>query len=193
MLKKLAIQNDKIVVLHISNLKMVKRPLDIVNSAAGVLKKNSNLMYVIVGDGPCAGVMEEACRQKRISENFRFVGWLDHDHVSDYVNLADIVVMPSDFEVQALVYLETQACARLILASDISAAREVIVDGESGLLFRKGDIDDLTAKTLLAAGDSALRAEIGRKARERVKAHSIDDAVSAYAATLEDVVRERRG
>jgi glycosyltransferase involved in cell wall biosynthesis len=54
----------------------------------------------------------------------------------DYINLADIVVMPSAAETQALVYLETQACARLLLASDIPGAREVIVDGETGLLFR---------------------------------------------------------
>ncbi len=193
LLRRLVISEDAIVVVHISNLKTIKRPLDLVSSAERALQANPKLLYVIVGDGPCRGIMQEACRQKHISENFRFVGWVNHDSVPHYINLADMVVMPSEAEGQALVYLETQACARALLASDIPAAREVVVDGETGLLFKTGDIDDLTAKTLFAAGDHKLRADIGRKAREQVKAHSVDDAVSAYAATLEDVVRQHRG
>ncbi len=193
LLRKLAIPDDSIIVVHISNLKMLKRPQDLVSSAERAMQQNPKLLYVIVGDGPCREVMEEACRQKHISESFRFVGWVDYHRVPDYINLADMVVMPSEAEGQALVYLETQACARLILASDIPAAREVIVDGETGLLFRKGDIDDLTTKTLAAAADSTLRAEIGRKARERVKVHCLNDAVAAYVATLEHVVRRHGG
>ena len=193
LLRKLGVPEDSIIIVHISNLRTLKRPLDIVNSAEKAFQEDPKLFYVIVGDGSLRGTMEHRSRQKQISEGFRFVGWVDHDSVADYINLADMVVMPSEAEGQALVYLETQACARPLLASDIPAAREVIVDGETGLLFRKGDIDDLTTKTLAAAADSTLRAEIGRKARERVKAHSIDDAVSAYAATLEDVVRQHRG
>lgn len=76
-----------------------------------------------------------------------------------------------------------------MLASDIPGAREVLIDGETGLLFRAGDIDDLVSKTLLAAGDPKFRADIGSKAREQVQDHALDTAVSTYAATLEDVVR----
>jgi glycosyltransferase involved in cell wall biosynthesis len=100
--------------------------------------------------------------------------------------------MPSAAETQALVYLETQACARLLLASDIPGAREVIVDGETGLLFRTGDISDLTAKTLLAASDPRRRADIGRKARAQVQTHALSTAVATYAATLEEVVRQQQ-
>jgi glycosyltransferase involved in cell wall biosynthesis len=66
------------------------------------------------------------------------------------------------------------------------------VDGETGLLFRKGDYDDLAGKTLLAAGDSRLRVEIGRKARQRVQGHSLGTSVAAYAATFADLVQQYR-
>ncbi len=189
LLRELATGGDEIIVMHVSNLKTLKRPLDVVYSAEKALRQNAKLLYVIVGDGSCRQPMEDACRQKHIIEKFRFVGWVEYRRVPDYINVADIVVMPSEAEAQARVYLETQACARLLLASDIPAAREVIVDGETGLLYSKGDIDDLTAKTLFAAGDTKLRSYIGRNARERVKAHSLFDAVTTYAATLEEVVR----
>ena len=54
--------------------------------------------------------------------------------------------MPSESEAFPLVYLETQACGRLLLASDIPAGREVVVPGDNGLLFRTGDVADLTAR-----------------------------------------------
>ncbi len=190
LLRELSIHNDEIVVMHVSNLKALKRPLDLVYSAERALRQNPKLVYVIVGDGQLRAAMEEACRQKRLSERFRFVGWVEYDSMPDYINLADLVIMPSEAESQARVYLETQACARLLLTSDIPAAREVVVDGETGILFRKGDIDDLTAKTLLAAGNPDLRAAIGRRALERVKCHSLDEAVAGHVATIEEVVRQ---
>lgn len=192
LLHKLKIKKNDIVVVHVSNLKSLKRPLDLVYSAKKTLQQNSRLVYVIVGDGPMRKDMEETCRQKNIFHKFRFIGWIDYHYIPNYINLADIVVMPSEAEARALVYLETQACGRLLLASDIPAAQEVIVNGKTGLLFTKGDIDDLTAKTLLAASNPKLRAEIGLKARETVQFYPLCDLVNAYESTLKDVVQQYR-
>jgi glycosyltransferase involved in cell wall biosynthesis len=65
-------------------------------------------------------------------------------------------------------------------------AREAVTHGETGLLFRRGDIDDLAEQTLLAAGNPALRARIGRQARQYVERHhDIDRAVDQYMALLQ--------
>jgi len=185
LLRALAVPDGHVVVLHASNLKGVKRPLDLVASAAQAARETPRLVYVIVGDGTYRGAMEEACRELGVAGQFRFTGWMDYVRIPDLINLADVVVMPSESEGLSRVYLEAQACGRLLLASDIAPAREVITDGETGLLFRMGDIADLTAKTLLAAGDPRLRAAIGRRARERVRAHALDDVVAAYEGTME--------
>src|SRR5205809_3386112 len=88
--------HDGIVVMHVSNLKPLKRALEIVDSAARALKLNRRLVYVIVGDGFQRQAMEEACRSNGIAEHFRFVGWVEYSRVPAYLNLADLVVMPSD-------------------------------------------------------------------------------------------------
>jgi glycosyltransferase involved in cell wall biosynthesis len=187
-----AISADDIVVAHVSNLKSLKRPLDIVDSAGTALGQNPRLLYVIVGDGPGRQPMEHAVEASGTSERFRFVGWIDHDRIPDYINLADIVALPSAAEAQARVYLETQACARLILASDIPGAREVITDGETGLLFRMGDPQDLAAKTLHAAHNTQARAAIGKNARARVEeAHALPQIVQAYLDTFRTVIAQQ--
>jgi len=186
-----AIDDADIVIAHVSNMKSLKRPLDVVASAELALRQDPRLLYLIVGDGPLRQAAETACRQKDIANRFRFVGWVPHEQVPDYLNLADVVVMPSESEALALVYLETMACGRVLLASDVPGAREVVVDGENGLLFRKGDVAELTFRTLSAASDPAGRAAIGGKARQMVRAHDLSAVVDAYASIIQDVIQER--
>ncbi len=193
LLDSLKISESDLVVAHVSNMKAVKRPLDIVASAEKALRQCPSLIYVIVGDGPTRADMENACNSRGLAERFRFVGWVDYKLIADYFRLADMVVMPSESEGLSRVYLESQACSKVLLASGIPAAREVIAGGETGLLFRKADIDDLTAKTLLAAVNGELRARIGRKARAFVEAnHSLQNTIEEYAATLTALVGPQR-
>src|SRR5581483_4211837 len=189
--RALGIRDDDLVVAHLSNLKPWKRPLDLVASAALTLPSNPRLLYLVVGDGPLRAAMEDACRRAALTERFRFVGWVDHEHVPAYLSLADLVVMPSHAEARALVYLETQACGRLLLASDVPAAREVIVDGKTGLLFEQGSLADLAAQTLRAAADPDLRARVGAAARRSISPRALDTLLDAYEETLRDLARRR--
>lgn len=110
-------------------------------------------------------------------------------HVPRYINLADIVVLPLFGEGLARVYLETQACGRVLIASDTAPAREVVDDGVTGLLFPVGAVDALAERCIRAAQDAGLRARIGSAARERVRRHRIAAAVTRYLRALEAVAR----
>lgn len=189
LLRRLGLAEDQTVIMHISNLKAVKRVHDVIESAERVLHEDERLVYVMVGDGPLRAEFEQGCAARNLADRIRFVGWVPNEKMPDYVRLADIVVMPSEAEGLARAYLETQACGRLLLASDIASAREISNRGETAILFRKGDINDLTAKTMLAARDAGLRATIGRRAREFVvRRHGLAEAVASYDAILQKLV-----
>jgi glycosyltransferase involved in cell wall biosynthesis len=187
----LSIPAEATVVLHVSNLRSLKRPIDIVDAADIALRRDRNLCFVIVGDGALRSDMEDAVARLDRRPAFRFVGWVDHARVRDYINLADIVVMPSEHEGQSLVYLETQACGKVIVASDIPAAREVIVDGDTGLLFRTGVAADLATTIVTLAASPGLRSAIGVKARASVTSHASDVVVSKYERLLIGVANGR--
>jgi glycosyltransferase involved in cell wall biosynthesis len=76
--------------------------------------------------------------------------------------------------------LEAMACERLLIASDIPAAREIVDEGVNGLLFRLGDVEHLAARTVEAAADPAMREAIGRRARAGVSHMSVDGVVPSY-------------
>ena len=187
LLRAHAIRPDDVVVAHLSNLSPTKRPLDVIASAARVLAEDPRVVYVIVGDGPNRAPMEARCRDLGIAQRVRFAGWVEHAAMPGYLRLADIVVMPSEHEGMPCAYLETQASGRLLVASDIPATREVVVDGETGLIARRGDVEHLAATTLRGVRDPALRAAIGRAARTAVHAHAKPAVVAAYAGILEEL------
>jgi glycosyltransferase involved in cell wall biosynthesis len=185
--RALGVGDTDLVVMHLSNLKAVKRPLDIVDAAEVALREDNRLVFVIVGDGPFRTALEEAAAKRGVAARFRFPGWIDHDRVPEFIRSADIVVMPSQEEVQALIYLETQASARPLIASDIAAAQEVIEDGCTGLLFAAGDTHQLAERILLCARDARLRVDLGRKARRYVARHTLQSVVAAYSDLLGSV------
>lgn len=190
LLARLGLRDDQFIVVHISNLKRLKRVSDLILSAREVVRRVPHARYLIIGDGVCRGELEAQCRTEGLSDYFRFVGWVEHDAVPDYINLADAVVMPSETEAAALVYLETQACARLLITSDIPGAREIVCDGETALLFATGNIDELSAKLLLAASDPGLRERIGRAARESVKRYDLERFIANYQRVIREVIEQ---
>lgn len=189
LMRRLGITDRDVVIAHVSNLKHIKRGLDLVGSAAQALRHDPRLLYLVVGDGPSRAEMEAECARAGLLDHFRFPGWVPHEEVPRFLNLADIVVMPSQVEALALAYLETQACGRVLIASDIAGAREVVEDGRTGLLYAVGDVAALTQLTLRAAADRELRATIGAQARAAVLSRPLDAALAEYEAVFAAVAR----
>ena len=90
------------------------------------------------------------------------------------------------------VYLEALASGKALIASDIAGAREVVVHEDTGLLHRKGDVEDMAAQVVRAARDPALRDALGRRGRARVlERHDIGRAVDRYEAVLAELLGRR--
>lgn len=187
--RELDLDRNRVVALHASKLEVRKRPLDIVLSASAALRECPDLVYVVAGAGPLEAELEATSRRLGISERFRFPGRVPYERMRSLFGLADMVIHPSEGEGLARVYLEAMACERLLVASDIPPAREIIRHGENGLLFETGNVEALAQATVLAARDAALRARLGREARASIAAHSIDRVTDEFVAVFHDVLR----
>jgi phosphatidylinositol alpha-1,6-mannosyltransferase len=165
LLRELGIGPRDSVVGHFSVLKTMKRPLDIVESAAIVLRSRPSSVYLVGGEGPYLREMEKLARRRDIGARFRFVGEIDHARMPAYMNLCEVVVMPSEEETLPLVYREAQASGCVVVASDIPAAREAIEPNRTGVIFRKGDVRALAAETVRLLRNHPRRRRIGANAR----------------------------
>lgn len=189
LLRSLDLDRDHVVVVHASNMKPLKRAGDVVDAAIRCLGENPNLRFVFVGDGHDRRVLEARCVDAGIDSCVRFTGWVDSASMPAYVNLADIVVQCSEFENQPMIILESQACARAVVASDIPGHRELITDGDSGHLYPVGDVDALATRILELASDEARRMAIGTRARRVVACHDSALVARRYETVLRSIVR----
>lgn len=187
--KQLQIAPDRVVITHVSTLYDAKRPIDLVRAAEMALVSRPDLLFLVIGRGSSLVQMEAHARTAKIADAFRFAGEVPRTRIPQYLNLSDVIVSMSQREGLSLVYREAQACGRVLLASDIPAAREAIADGESGRLFRTGDASDLAAKLLTLAADPAMRDQIGRQARTVAESWSLAHVAKAYSDTLLTMLR----
>ncbi|WP_263358967.1 glycosyltransferase [Acidicapsa ligni] len=122
----------------------------------------ANVPAVFVGSGPR---LENVAA---INKSATLLGWKDQAGVASAFQGSRALVFPSLWhETQGLSVLEAAASGVPAIVSDACAAREAIIDGETGLLFRSGDASDLSAKLTLLDRDAAFAARIGSNAYNR--------------------------
>lgn len=191
-LQALALDTEATLVLVPANLHDRKRPEDVVNSARIALRERPDLVYLIAGTGVLREKLERLCDEDGLKRRFRFLGWKAYDDMPALMNLADLVVMASEAEGMSRAYIEAMASERLLLASDIPSAREIVQDGVNGLLFRMGDVEHLAARTVEAAANPALRDRLGRQARSTVHEMSVGQVVPRYLQVFADTIAAAR-
>jgi len=93
-----------------------------------------------------------------------------HDELLRLYERAAVVACPSRREGFGVACLEAMAAGRPVVASSVGGLRDLVVDGETGLLVPPGDVAALRAALEQLLGDAGLRERLGRAARERVLA-----------------------
>jgi glycosyltransferase involved in cell wall biosynthesis len=189
LLRELGLAPTQPIVGHVAALRPAKRSRDVVEAAGALLRSRPDAAFLIVGDGPSRDELVARARELGVLPSFRFVGEIAYPQMPDYVNLCDVVVLPSEREGLPFVTLEAQACGRVMLSSDIPGAHEAIVDGETGVLFRTGDVDDLAAKLRRLVDDPARREAIGRRARVIAEQRTLGEWTQAYDDVLRRAAR----
>jgi glycosyltransferase involved in cell wall biosynthesis len=131
----------------------------------------------LVGEGELETELKRAVNELRL-QNVRFHGRADGDELRElYVN-ADVFVLPSEREGMPLVLLEALAMGLPIVATDVSGNRDIVVDGENGILVPLGDTSGLRQALLSVTGDLGRYLHMS-KTSQRLAARYSSTAVAA--------------
>jgi len=101
-----------------------------------------------------------------LSDAVTFAGY--QEDIPRVMSSIDILALPSRTEAFGRVLIEAMGCAKPVVAFSVDAVPEIVEDGVTGLLVPCGDVDALAEAIARLAGDSALRARMGARGRERV-------------------------
>lgn len=117
-------------------------------------------------------------------------GLSEEDLVSEY-RRADIVVSLSRHEGFGYTILEAMACAKPIVAFDVTGVRDIVEDGVTGFLVDVGDIDKLARRCQLIASDHDMAMRMGRLGRDlTVHRFSQESAIRSYLNLYEHIASD---
>jgi D-inositol-3-phosphate glycosyltransferase len=123
----------------------------------------------IAGDGPYRQTLAELAERLGVADRVCFLGAVEQgDLAAIYRSCALLVANSFVNETFGMALCEAMACGRPVVASDFGGFREVVKDGETGLLARPQDPADLAAKVNQLLNDPELRFKMGEAGHEWV-------------------------
>jgi glycosyltransferase involved in cell wall biosynthesis len=137
-------------ILYAGRLSKEKGILELVEAARG-------MKLVVAGDGPLRDSVPGA------------LGFVAHDELERLYTRASVVACPSHREGFGVVCAEAMAHARAVVATPVGGHRDLVVDGETGLLVPPRDATALRGALQRLLADPELRGRLGAAARERVR------------------------
>ena len=168
-------------ICFIGSLYRAKNPLALLEALKG-------LPYGIdiIGTGPQSSQLQEVARSSGVKANF--LGNVPNHELPEILNQHELFVLPSLWEGMPKTLLEAMACGLPVIGTNVTGIREVIEDGENGILCDT-DSDSIRQAITRLMGDEGLKKRLGENARKTIEQRFsleklVDKELELYARLL---------
>lgn len=171
----------ELVVCAAGRLTFPRNPEAFVRLAERVSKLRPQAKLVWIGDGELAPKVKRMIRRKGLEDRIELTGWLVHEKAMERLRGADVFVHFSRWEGLPNAVLEAMANGLPVVSSDIPGNRDVVRNGENGLLARTES--ELAEKTIALLDAAQERNRLGRNGWAMVEQeYSIDRMMREYTS-----------
>jgi glycosyltransferase involved in cell wall biosynthesis len=153
----------------------------------GVLGEVPGVRIALVGDGPARRDLEQEFANTRTV----FTGVLQGEELAAAFASADAFLFPSTTETLGIAMIEALASGLPVIAARTGATREVVDEGETGLLYDPGSDAALAAAVRKIASDAGLRIRMGRNARASARRRDWGTSTRTLRGYYEQALGER--
>lgn len=151
--------------------------------ACSLLKqKGQDFRLLLVGNenttgkdrGPITEEILRVANEEGLADKLIMPGRIPHEQVEAHYSLIDIAPFPRKPQpvtemVSPMKPLEALAMEKAVMVSSVRALTEMIRDGETGLVFEKGNVEDMARVLARLIGDPELRQRLGKAGRKWVE------------------------
>lgn len=183
--------NEGDYILYLGRIDIYSKGLDtLIGAYKEFFKSFPDIRLVIAGDGKDRQKLEAMLLGLPlvVRRNIELTGWVTGDKKSEIIRNALFCILPSRHEIQGITALESMACGKAIIVSDIPEL-EYIVQNKAGMGFKVGNASSLAniMKSLLVDNK---RSEMGENGREMVKLYTWDKIATRYEGFLNEVLNK---
>jgi len=152
---------------------------EFVEAARNLLQQGVQARFVIVGQGDPENPASIPDSQLKNWQESGFIEWWGkRSDMADVLSSAHVICLPTAYgEGVPKVLLEAAACGRPIIATDVPGCREIVREGENGLLVPPGNVTALTEAIRHLVGAAEIRQEMGLRGREIAETEFSVDSV----------------
>jgi glycosyltransferase involved in cell wall biosynthesis len=184
--RALGIPDDDIAIGSVGRLNAQKGHSYLLEAAAPILARRRDVWLVLVGDGDLEASLREQARALGMGDRTLFVG-----HRSDIpavLAALDVFCISSTYEGTPLALFEAMAAGKAIVSTAVDGCREVLDDGNTGLLVPPRDAPALGAGLSRVIEDRELRRRMAEAARRASVAYDIGASVGKMEALYEHLL-----
>lgn len=164
-------------VLDVACLKPQKDPLTLVQVAAAVAKRRSDVHFAVAGDGALRAPVQAAVRAAGLAHRFHLLGW--RDDVATWMARAQLMVHTALWEGLPQAFVQAMAAGLPIVATNVDGVAEAVVHGMTGWIVRPRDVAGLAAAALQVLDEPGLGRAMGELGRKH--AQTFDDGATLRA------------
>ncbi|GAI41140.1 unnamed protein product, partial [marine sediment metagenome] len=169
---------------YIGRLSEEKGTLNFVEALLGIVSSRDAVNFLIGGDGPLRGRVEEYLDKANLNSKVNFIGWIPHDKLPERLNDLKLLVLPSYTEGLPNIILEAMASGTPVLATAVGAVSNIIKDDETGFIMEDNSPDCIARNVIRALSHPNLE-QIAGNARVFVeKEYTFEAAVKGYENVL---------
>lgn len=170
-------------ILFVGRLHPVKGAQYLLGAMSIVHRELPEAKLILVGDGEEREHLETLTDNLGIRECVEFAGRVPHEKVQEYMNQAEIFVLPSLSEGFPVTILEAMASGLPVIATRVGGIPDIIGDGMNGYLTDPKNQEQIAEALLKCLWDEQLRRNMSSNNREKVREYEW----SAVAVTLEEI------
>jgi glycosyltransferase involved in cell wall biosynthesis len=176
-------------VLFVGRLHPVKGAQYLLGAMKIIHQKLPEAKLVLVGDGEEREHLETLTDNLGIRECVEFAGRVPHERVQDYMNQAEVFVLPSLSEGFPVTILEAMACGLPVVATRVGGIPDIIEDGINGYLVGTMNQEQIAEALLKLLQDEQLRNNISDSNRETAEKYRWDTVITTLEGIYQDALR----
>lgn len=183
--KQFATDDEKILI-HVSNLRPVKRVEDVLQIFKNVNARVKS-MLIIIGEGPDMEVINQFLEEHPdLIGKVRLLGKVND--LYKILQLSDVFLLPSEQESFGLAALEAMAAETPVISSNAGGIPEVNIQGETGYLAEIGNIEAMSNYTIKLLSDDNLLVQMKKNAKEQALRFDLKNILPVYEKMYADTL-----